>query len=103
MDPLQGRGMTQLQGEHFINFERRNHNPSTICMSRLQGTRITNLHMFHLNKLIKHELVVGLLKIKFVKDKLYNTCRKDKQTKVSFKPKHIVSTLDHYICYIYIY
>jgi len=48
--------------------------------------------MDHLNKLVKHDLVFGLPKIKFIKDKLCDACQKGKQTKVSFEPKHIVST-----------
>lgn len=54
--------------------------------------RIAHIHMDHLNKLVKHDLVVGLPKIKFIKDKLCDACQKGKQTKVSFKPKHVVST-----------
>ena len=48
--------------------------------------------MDHLNKLVKHDLLVGLPKLKYVKDKLCDACQKSKQTKSSFKPKHIVST-----------
>lgn len=55
-------------------------------------TIIAHIHMDHLNKLVKHDLVVGLPKIKYVKYKLWNACQKDKQTNVSFKPKNVVST-----------
>src|SRR3954469_2513582 len=48
--------------------------------------------MDHLNKLTKHDLVIGLPKIKFVKDKLCDACQKGKQTKSSFKPKNVVTT-----------
>lgn len=41
---------------------------------------------------MKHDLVVGLPKIKYVKDKLCDACKKYKKTKVSFKLKNIVST-----------
>src|ERR1044072_8308269 len=54
--------------------------------------RIAHIHMDHLNKLVKHDLVMGLPKFKYVKDRLCVACQKGKQTKSSFKPKHIVST-----------
>lgn len=38
----------------------------------------------HLNKLIKHDFVIGLPKMKFDKDKSCDTCHKGKQTKFSF-------------------
>ena len=38
------------------------------------------------------DLVLGLPKIKFENDKLCDACQKGKQTRVSFKPKNIVST-----------
>ena len=45
-----------------------------------------------LNDLCKHELVIGLLKLKFTKDKPCDACQKGKQSKSSFKLKNIVST-----------
>ena len=54
--------------------------------------RIAHIHMDHLNKLVKHDLVMGLPKFKYVKDRLCDACQKGKQTKSSFKPKHRVST-----------
>ena len=54
--------------------------------------RIAHINMDHLNKLISKDLVVGLPKLKFEKDKLCDACQKGKQTRVSFKPKNIVST-----------
>lgn len=32
--------------------------------------RVSHIHMEYSNKLVKHDLIIGLLKIKFVKDKL---------------------------------
>ena len=54
--------------------------------------RIAHINMDHLNKLISKDLVVGLPKLKFEKDKLCDACQKGKQTRVSFKPKIVVST-----------
>jgi len=48
--------------------------------------------MDHLNKLIKHDLVVGLSNIKYIKDRLCDACQIGKKTKVSFILKNIVST-----------
>src|SRR4051812_34437812 len=60
--------------------------------SWLWHKRAAHIHMDHLNKLTKHDLVIGLPKIKFVKDKLCDACQKGKQTKSSFKPKNVVTT-----------
>lgn len=48
--------------------------------------------MEHLNKLVKHDLVIGLPKIKFIKDRLCDACKKGKQIKVSFKINNVVTT-----------
>ena len=60
--------------------------------SWLWHRRIAHIHMDHLNKLVTKELVNGLPKIKFEKDKLCDACQKGKMVKVSFKSKNIVST-----------
>ena len=54
--------------------------------------RLAHIHMDHLNKLISKDLVIGLPKLKFKKDRLCDACQKGKQVKVSFKSKNIVST-----------
>ena len=54
--------------------------------------RIAHINMEHLNKLISKDLVVGLPRLKFEKDKLCDACQKGKQTRASFKSKNIVST-----------
>ena len=45
-----------------------------------------------IDKLSKNDLVVGLPKLKYVKDKIHNACQKGKQVKSSFKSKNIVLT-----------
>ena len=60
--------------------------------SWLWHERFTHIHMEHLNKLIKHDLVIGFPKIKFVKDRLCDACQKGKQTKSTFTSKNMVST-----------
>ena len=54
--------------------------------------RIAHINMEHLNKLISKDLVIGLPKLKFEKDRLCDACQKGKQVRVSFKSKNIVST-----------
>nr|KYP47125.1 Retrovirus-related Pol polyprotein from transposon TNT 1-94 [Cajanus cajan] len=54
--------------------------------------RATHIHMDHLNKLSRKELVIGLPKIKFNKDKLCDACQKGKQVKAIFKSKNQIST-----------
>ena len=65
---------------------------STNNESWLWHRRFAHIHMNHLNKLVKHDLVIGLPKIKFSKDRKCDACEKSKLRKVSFKPKHIMST-----------
>ena len=48
--------------------------------------------MHHLNKLISKDLVIGLPKLKFEKDRLCDACQKGKQVKSSFKSKNVIST-----------
>jgi len=54
--------------------------------------RLSHVHFDLLNKVVSKDLVVGLPKIKFEKDKLCDAYQKGKQTRVSFKPKNILST-----------
>ena len=48
--------------------------------------------MKQLNKLISKDLVIGLPKIKFEKDKICAACQKGKQVRSSFHSKNILST-----------
>ena len=41
--------------------------------------RIAHINMEHLNKLISKDLVIGLPKLKFEKDRLCDACQKGKQ------------------------
>jgi len=54
--------------------------------------RIAHIHMQHLTRIASKELVIGLPKLKFEKDKVCEACQKGKQTKTSFKQKQFVST-----------
>ena len=45
-----------------------------------------------LSKLVKNDLVIGLPKLNFNKDKIRNACQFGKQVRSSFKPKNLVST-----------
>lgn len=48
--------------------------------------------MEHSNKLVKHDLVICLPKMKFVKGRLCDACPKGKQPKSTFKPNNVVTT-----------
>ena len=60
--------------------------------SWLWHRRLGHAHMDLLSKLSRKELVIGLPKIKYEKDRLCKACQHGKQTKKSFKSKNIVST-----------
>ena len=44
--------------------------------------RIAHINMEHLNKLISKDLVIGLPKLKFERDRLCDACQKGKQVRV---------------------
>ena len=48
--------------------------------------------MKQLNRLIKHDLVVGLKNVKFEKDKLYSACQAGKQGANAHPTKSVMST-----------
>jgi len=54
--------------------------------SRLWHRRLAHIHMHHLNRITSKELVVGLPKLKFERDKLCESCQKGKQTKALSNP-----------------
>jgi len=60
--------------------------------SWLWHRRLAHIHMHQLNRHESKELVVGLPKLKFERDRLCEACQKGKQTKSSFKPLNVVST-----------
>ena len=72
--------------------------PSMNCLqsrddeSLLWHRRLAHIHMHHLNRIASKDLVIGLPKLKFERNKLCETCQKGKQTKSSFKPINVVST-----------
>ena len=48
--------------------------------------------MLHLNHLVKKDLVIGIRKLRFEKNKLCEACQKGKQVKNYFQSRNIVST-----------
>ncbi|KAK2985795.1 hypothetical protein RJ640_023866 [Escallonia rubra] len=73
-------------------------NQDVKCLSAISETswlwhrRLGHMHMEHLKDISSKELVRGLPKIKFEKDKVCDACQMGKQKKVSHKPKKMVST-----------
>jgi len=53
--------------------------------------RLAHIHIYHLNRLALKELVFGVPKLKFERDRLCEACKKGKQTKSSFKQLNVVS------------
>ena len=60
--------------------------------SWLRHRRLGHASMKTLNKLVKNDLVIGLHKFKFDKDKICDACQFGKQVRNSFKSKNSVST-----------
>jgi len=60
--------------------------------SWLWHRRLGHISMSGISKLCKKDLVVGLPKLTFEKDKICDACQQGKQTKESFKAKNVVST-----------
>ena len=60
--------------------------------SWLWHRRLGHASMKTLSKLVKNDLVIGLPKLNFNKDKICDACQFGKQVRSSFKPKHLVST-----------
>ncbi|KAK2979169.1 hypothetical protein RJ640_007469 [Escallonia rubra] len=73
-------------------------NQDVKCLSAISETswlwhrRLGHMHMEHLKDISSKELVRGLPKIKFEKDKVCDACQMGKQKKVSHKLKKMVST-----------
>jgi len=60
--------------------------------SWLWHCRTAHINMHHLNHLVRKDLVIGLPKLKFVKKKLCEACKKGKQIKNFFQSKNVIST-----------
>ena len=76
--------------------QKQNHDQCFLCKDDdpwLWHIRIVHINMEHLNKIISKNLVIGLTKLKFEKDRLCDACQKGKQVRVSFKSNNIVSTI----------
>ena len=54
--------------------------------------RLGHVGMKQLNRLLKHDLVVGLKNVKFKKDKLYSSCQAGKQVANAHPTKSVMST-----------
>ena len=60
--------------------------------SWLWHRRLGHTSMKTLSKLVKNDLVIGLPKLTFKKDKIYDECQFEKQARNSFKSKNLVFT-----------
>lgn len=55
-------------------------------------TRMSHIHMYHLNKLVHKDLVDGLPDLHFETNKLCDVFQKGKQVRAYFNAKNIIST-----------
>ena len=73
------------------------HNESCLCANDVNDNwlwhrRLGHARMKILSKLVKNDLVIGLPKLKFDKDKICDACQFEKQVRDYFKSKNLVST-----------
>ena len=64
---------------------------SNIDDSWLWHCRVEHINIHHLYHLVRKDLVIGLPKLKFQKNKLCEACQKRKQVKNSFQSKNVIS------------
>ena len=80
-----------------MDFATKEANLSTCLSSQsflgwLWHRRLGHVGMKQLNRLLKHDLVVGLKNVKFEKDKLYSACQAGKQVANAHPSKSVMST-----------
>ena len=56
-----------------------------VPLAIVEREKFNHINMEHLNELISKDLVIGLPKLRFEKDRLCDACQKGKQVRVSFK------------------
>nr|GEV94205.1 retrovirus-related Pol polyprotein from transposon TNT 1-94 [Tanacetum cinerariifolium] len=65
---------------------------ATPTQARLWHQRLSHLNFDYINLLSKKDTVIGLLKLKYVKDQLYSSCELSKAKRSSFKSKAFSSS-----------
>ena len=73
------------------------HDESCLCTNDVNDSwlwhrRLGHARMKILSKLVKNDLVIGLPKLNFDKDKIWDAYQFDKQVRSSFKSKNLVTT-----------
>jgi len=81
----------------MFNIEHASFHKLSCLVSKIDGCWLwhrTTAHvsMHHLNHLVKKDLVIGIPKLKFEKNKLCETCQKGKSVENFFQCKNVVST-----------
>jgi len=83
--------------------------PSMNCLlsrddqSWLSHKRLAHIHMHHLNRIASKDLVIGLPKLKFERNKLCEACQKGKQLKALLNRLMLFLQLGHLSCITWIY
>ena len=78
---------------------------STNCLlsrddeSWLWHRRLAHIHMHHLNRIASKDLVIGLPKLKFERNKMCEACQKGEQTKALLNRLMLFQQLDHLSCF----
>nr|GFB18191.1 retrovirus-related Pol polyprotein from transposon TNT 1-94 [Tanacetum cinerariifolium] len=65
---------------------------ATPTQAWLWHRRLSHLNFDYINLLLKNDIVIGLLKLKYVKDQLCSSCELSKAKRSSFKSKAILSS-----------
>ena len=82
----------RLGNIYMLNIKQASFHEQSCLVSKIDDTwlwhcRTAHINMHHLNHLFRKDLVIGLSKLKFEKDKPCEACKKGKQIKTSFKAK----------------
>ena len=77
---------------YMLNIEHASFHEFSCLVNKIDDTwlwhrRTAHINMHHLNHLVRKDLIIGLPKLKFEKNKLCETCQKGKQVKNSFQSK----------------
>nr|GEY91545.1 retrovirus-related Pol polyprotein from transposon TNT 1-94 [Tanacetum cinerariifolium] len=88
-----------VQGNITINkvyyVEGLNHNLFSVgqfCDADLEDRRLSQLNFDYINLLLKKDVVIGLPKLKYIKDQLCSSCEVSKAKRSSFKSKVVLSS-----------
>ena len=88
---------TRIGNIYMLNTEHASFDELSCLVSKIDDSwlwlrRAAHMNMHNLNHLVKKDLVIGIQKLKFEKNKLCEPCQKGKQVKKYFQSKNVVSS-----------